>query len=536
MITLDTTGAIVLTASGEIDTILALPSDLTVPPAGTSDVLAIVRCSYGQTEIQEGPTNFDILDLRFTYFGTSGGSTSFTDLSDTFASYSGLGGQYVKVKADASGLETGTPSGGSAMEPTIAAPGYDGSLTLLSGVVTIVDDSKYNAFPSLVKLSNGNLAVFYRQAASHAFASDGIVLMRTSADGGDTWSSASTVAGTISNYDTGGGGAITLASGRVLVVVSRNTISPAAHAVDGVYTTYSDNNGSTWSALNQINSAFSAWSAAFTTPIQLPDGTVRIAIYGQNTGDTYSSISIFTSNDDGATWTGEVVIADGQAAGRDWQEPNLVWLHDGRILCVIRSDHPLGTPDLIYQCYSSDQGATWTAPAMLWLGTGAPRTIQLKNGLLLYISRRKSDELGIYRVSRDNGYSWSAEADFDTSYLLMYASACEYKEGLIGVAYGLHVSDPDSNVVFKRFYLTTEGGQLVSNVPTGTPPLAIQSTTLITNLNADLLDGKHASDFVAVGSPSTGKYRQFLYTVIGGNPTFLTDNDGYILTVPLDLE
>ncbi len=33
-----------------------------------------------------------------------------------------------------------------------------------------------------------------------------------------------------------------------------------------------------------------------------------------------------------------------------------------------------------------------------------------------------------------------------------------------------------------------------------------------------------------------GKYRGLLYTVISGNPTFLTDGDGNLLTVPLDLE
>lgn len=42
---------------------------------------------------------------------TPAGTTTFTGLTDTFASYSGLGGQYVKVKADASGLETGSPAG-----------------------------------------------------------------------------------------------------------------------------------------------------------------------------------------------------------------------------------------------------------------------------------------------------------------------------------------------------------------------------------------------------------------------------------------
>lgn len=39
--------------------------------------------------------------------------------------------------------------------------------------------------------------------------------------------------------------------------------------------------------------------------------------------------------------------------------------------------------------------------------------------------------------------------------------------------------------------------QLISTVATGTSPLAVSSTTLVSNLNADLLDGNHASAFAA---------------------------------------
>jgi hypothetical protein len=74
LITIDTTGTIVLTASGEVDIATATTADIPVPPPGTSDVLACVRCYYGQTAVQEAITNTDILDLRLTYFGTGGGA------------------------------------------------------------------------------------------------------------------------------------------------------------------------------------------------------------------------------------------------------------------------------------------------------------------------------------------------------------------------------------------------------------------------------------------------------------------------------
>jgi hypothetical protein len=41
---------------------------------------------------------------------------------------------------------------------------------------------------------------------------------------------------------------------------------------------------------------------------------------------------------------------------------------------------------------------------------------------------------------------------------------------------------------------------LKSNIATGTAPLTVTSTTVVTNLNADMVDGKNATDFVAMTS------------------------------------
>ena len=46
-------------------------------------------------------------------------------------------------------------------------------------------------------------------------------------------------------------------------------------------------------------------------------------------------------------------------------------------------------------------------------------------------------------------------------------------------------------------------GVITSTVVTGTAPLTIASTTLVTNLNADLLDGNHASAFYLATNPSS---------------------------------
>jgi hypothetical protein len=43
-------------------------------------------------------------------------------------------------------------------------------------------------------------------------------------------------------------------------------------------------------------------------------------------------------------------------------------------------------------------------------------------------------------------------------------------------------------------------------------------------------------NWITVSGSGGSKYRQFLYTVISGYPTFLTDDNGNILTVALDME
>jgi hypothetical protein len=55
-------------------------------------------------------------------------------------------------------------------------------------------------------------------------------------------------------------------------------------------------------------------------------------------------------------------------------------------------------------------------------------------------------------------------------------------------------------------------GRFISGEATGTSPMSVQSTTVNTNFNADLLDGYHASSFVTtttgiVSTPGSGEYR-----------------------------
>jgi hypothetical protein len=75
------------------------------------------------------------------------------------------------------------------------------------------------------------------------------------------------------------------------------------------------------------------------------------------------------------------------------------------------------------------------------------------------------------------------------------SAANELTKSLI---YGVFDADPANQTL--RLNAAVTGINFISNVAIGTSPYACTSTTLNTNLNADLLDGQHASEFQAAGS------------------------------------
>ena len=70
------------------------------------------------------------------------------------------------------------------------------------------------------------------------------------------------------------------------------------------------------------------------------------------------------------------------------------------------------------------------------------------------------------------------------------------RQPLTSVPYALRANTADS---------VSASGQIVSSLPTGTAPLQVASTTMVPNLNAEMVGGKHAADFVAkTGDTMTG--------------------------------
>ncbi|MHB9031868.1 MAG: exo-alpha-sialidase [Anaerolineae bacterium] len=140
--------------------------------------------------------------------------------------------------------------------------------------------------------------------------------------------------------------------------------------------------------------------ACFTREVvQLPDGLLLAPAYASLTeddlppGDLHSRLEtavkartiLLASNDEGASWRYHSTVAvarPGDPVGEGFNEPAMLHLADGRLLCILRTGHY--TP--LYACWSSDNGLTWSEPLYTGLERGClPCLRQLQDGCLALV-------------------------------------------------------------------------------------------------------------------------------------------------------
>lgn len=284
--------------------------------------------------------------------------------------------------------------------------------------------------------------IVYRKATNHA-TSQGTIVYKTG--DGSTWDTVPTEIATDVTYDCRDPNIIKLANGDLVVNYFLYDHIGSVQLEDAIRVIRSTDSGSTWESIISLDTDFTGVAATAGSCVQLNDDSLKMPIYGKNSGDTYRSAKVLTSSNNGATWGTEVLIADGETNVKDYSEPNFVLLENGDILCLIR------TSTVIVYSVSTDDGATWSAISNAFAGTGAPHAVLLSNGKLVCIYR--STENGVVGMRTSNDYeSWSDEVVVDTSSYnqMLYASPIE-SNGVLHIAYGLEVGGSDANIVYKSY-------------------------------------------------------------------------------------
>lgn len=125
-----------------------------------------------------------------------------------------------------------------------------------------------------------------------------------------------------------------------------------------------------------------------------PDGTLWGISHSRRVVDgvlqKYTAVCIIRSLDNGRTWNllSEIAYQPDKKADRFWDkregftEPNITFLPDGSIFCLIRTTDGKGVGPL-YMSRSTDNGKTWNTPAVFDDSGVWPALLTLKNGVTL---------------------------------------------------------------------------------------------------------------------------------------------------------
>ncbi|MFN7921509.1 MAG: sialidase family protein [Bryobacteraceae bacterium] len=211
-----------------------------------------------------------------------------------------------------------------------------------------------------------------------------------STDGGKTWSDPVPMIDT--EKDDRAPAAVQLRDG---TLVASFFTYPQAEV--GIIRSFDD--GKTWEQTPKLIRAPFHSLATDGPPLEMPDGSILLATYGQDkVDDKHEGIGIFSSKDRGETWRHLATIR----APHEMTEPGLARLKDGTLVVMARSE---GTV-----CWSKDNGVTWTSPRNLPARIFDPWLLTLRDGTLLTLhgSYTKPQRGLRAMTSKDGGHTWNA--------------------------------------------------------------------------------------------------------------------------------
>jgi sialidase-1 len=235
-------------------------------------------------------------------------------------------------------------------------------------------DNGYNTYriPALATAKNGTLLAFSEGRKNSTSDSGDIdLVLRRSSDGGATWGPQQVVWDDGANVCGNPAPLVDQTTGRIVLVATWNLGADSESAIINktsadtrrVFVLQSDDSGATWSAPREITATakLSAWGWYATGPgggIQLRTGPhagrLVVACDHTDAAGAYKSHVIF-SDDAGATWQ-----LGGEVPDVKLNECQVVELADGRLAVNMRNyDRTVKARRV---SYSSDAGATWSAP------------------------------------------------------------------------------------------------------------------------------------------------------------------------------
>lgn len=176
-------------------------------------------------------------------------------------------------------------------------------------------------------------------------------------------------------------------TGRIIVTTTFQNDGGSAYRKP--HLVYSDDGGTNWTTVGEITSKFSG----FDSPCKAVeiDGTIYLAHYGQEPGDSGYRIGLTKSANDGTAWSAGSLLFNGNSfASRQFEEPGIRVLPGGSVAVAMRVDFHWQTVLSV----ADSIGGTWRVPFGFAAGCGKADFGVFPGGEMLFCQRHPINGVG----------------------------------------------------------------------------------------------------------------------------------------------
>jgi sialidase-1 len=187
----------------------------------------------------------------------------------------------------------------------------------------------------------------------------------------------------------------------------------------GTFVVKSADGGETWSEPIPVNVRPLKHGGCRLGCWQMAEGPLLMGLYGRirgygEEGENESTRSaLMRSDDGGSNWEYYSTLAYDPASIIDYEEPALLRLKDGRLVCFLRTHvNPSGDARNLVMVTSDDQGFTWSPPKWLNIWGYPAEAVALKDGRYLVVYGYRRPPYGTRGCISEDGLAWDIRNEF----------------------------------------------------------------------------------------------------------------------------